>query len=259
MRRRTPLRVEIVEGRCLLSAVSYSLTTDKSVYQAGDTIQFTFTETNTGSEPVNVMVAPADFTVTEGSTVIWQSNPDSSSATLVSETLQPGQSVTQTATWSGTESFLKTAINLWGSFEVSNANAPAVSAAFQIADPLVDGIATNQTVYQVGQPVGITSYATNTSTHPVTVVNVRSLPDDFNVSQNGTTVWQGGIEGIVVDPLDPPAYELETTTIQPGGAATYTVTWDGVPSSASSTVSTVTGSFEASLPQGPTASFQIEI
>ncbi len=70
MRRRTPLRVEIVEGRCLLSAVSYSLTTDKSVYQAGDTIQFTFTETNTGSEPVNVMVAPADFTVTEGSTVI---------------------------------------------------------------------------------------------------------------------------------------------------------------------------------------------
>ncbi len=262
MRRRTPVRLEMMEGRLLLSGLSYSLTTDKAVYQAGDTINFTFTETNTSTGPVNVTVAPADFTVTEGLAVVFQSNAGNSSGTPTSAALQPGQSVTQTASWSGMESFLQTEINLWGSFEVSSANAPAVTTAFQIADPLVDGISTNQSVYQVGQPIEITSSATNTSPHPVTVVNIRSLPESFEVSQNGTTIWQGGITGIVVDPLEPPpAYEVATMTIQPGHAATDTVTWDGIPSSNASTVSTVTGSFVASFPGtpgGPTALFQIQ-
>jgi len=36
MRRRTSLRVDSMEGRCLRSSLAYSLTTDKSVYQAGE-------------------------------------------------------------------------------------------------------------------------------------------------------------------------------------------------------------------------------
>jgi len=261
MRQRTPLRVDTMEGRCLLSPLSYSLTTDKSVYQAGETIQFTFTQTNTGSQPVNVMVVPADFKVIAGAAVIWQSNPDSSSETLISETLNPGQSVTQTATWSATESFLGTEINQWGSFAVSNANAPGVSAPFQIADPLVTSLTPDKTAYQVGQPVEITSYVTNTSSHPVTIVTTQGASDDFYVSQNGATIWTGGVAGTVVDPISPSSVELGTATIQPGQSATYTVTWDGVPSSVESTANIATGTFMASIagsPQGPTSSFQIE-
>jgi len=284
MRRRTPLRFEVMEARWLLSALSYSLTTDKSVYQAGDTINFTFTETNTSTQPVTVTVLPADFTVTQGLTTIFASNPPSSSETGTRETLQPGQSVTQTGTWNGTQAFItspiqpglsatqaatsntavpvySTQFNVWGSFAVSNANAPAVTAAFQITDPLVYSVSTNKTDYQVGQPVEFTSHATNTSSHPVTILNIRSLPESFDVSQDGKTIWSGGILGIVVDPLQPPApFELETTTIQPGGAATYTTPWYGVLSPISSTESTATGLFEASLagfPQVPSASFEI--
>ncbi len=284
MRRRTPVRLEMMEGRQLLSGLSYSLTTDKSAYQAGDTINFTFTETNTSSEAVTVTVLPADFTVTQGQTTIFQSNPPSSSETGTPETLQPGQSVTQTATWNGTQLLLVSPIqpgetgtqtatstgpqpypiaefNVWGSFAVANANAPAATTAFQIADPLVYSVSTNQTVYQVGQPVDLTSHATNTSSNPVTILNSLSLPEEFEVSQDGKTIWSGGYPGIVVDPLEPPTpFEVETTTIQPGATATYTTPWYGVLSLISSTESTVTGSFEASLaafPQVPPASFEI--
>jgi hypothetical protein len=262
MRRRTPLRLEVMEGRPLHSGLAYSLATGKSGYQAGDTISFTFSETNISTRPVTVTVAPADCSVTEGSEVIFQTNPNSSSQQGSSVTLQPGQAVTQTGSWSGTQNFLTSEVNVWGSFSVSDTNAPSVTTAFQIADPLVEGISTNQSVHEVGQPIEITSHAANTSRHPVTIVKFQSVPGSVAITQDGTRVWQGGTIGVVIEPLDPlPPYMVQTTTIQPGRSTSYSVTWDGVPSSTSSTVSTVTGSFVASLsglPQLSTASFQIE-
>ena len=63
MHRRTSLIVEPMEGRALLSGLTYSLTTDQSIYQVGQPIQITFTETNTGDQPVTVSVSPTDFSV----------------------------------------------------------------------------------------------------------------------------------------------------------------------------------------------------
>jgi len=237
-------------------SVSSSLTTDQSVYQAGAPIAMTFTETNMTSQPVSVTVDPTDFTVSANGSVVWQSNPDNSALPGTPETLQPGQSVTQTATWDGTQSFEGTNIDLWGSYVVSNPNAPGLTAAFQINDPLVSSISTNRPVYQTGQPVEITSYLTNTSDQPVTIVTGQGPGGGFEVSQNGTLVWTSVPSGI-----QPDSIVIGTQTIQPGQASTYTSTWDGVPSSAGATASPVTGSFVASLAgdsQGPTASFQIE-
>ena len=41
-----------------------SLTTDQSVYQLGQPIQLTFTETNVGTTPVQVLEGPSSFDVT---------------------------------------------------------------------------------------------------------------------------------------------------------------------------------------------------
>ena len=46
MARKIALRVESLEVRALLSSLSYSLTTDKSEYAVGQSVQLTFTETN---------------------------------------------------------------------------------------------------------------------------------------------------------------------------------------------------------------------
>jgi hypothetical protein len=51
LRRKSPV-VEGLEERTLLSSLSYSLTTDESIYQAGQPINMTFSETNTGKQPV---------------------------------------------------------------------------------------------------------------------------------------------------------------------------------------------------------------
>ena len=76
VRRKLPV-VEGLEERTLLSSVSYSLTTDQSVYQVGQPIKLKFTETNTSDQPVTVEVSPTDFTISQNSATIWQSDPAS--------------------------------------------------------------------------------------------------------------------------------------------------------------------------------------
>ena len=58
MRRSRSWIAEPLEGRELLSGVIYSLTTDQPNYQVGQPIEMTFTETNTGDQPVTVAVSP---------------------------------------------------------------------------------------------------------------------------------------------------------------------------------------------------------
>jgi len=101
MARRTVPDVEGLEGRTLLSSVSYSLTTDRSVYQLGQPIELTFTETNGSNQPVTVEVSPTDFTISQHHNPIWQSDPANAGQSPTSETLLPGQSVSQTASWDG--------------------------------------------------------------------------------------------------------------------------------------------------------------
>ena len=63
MRRGTFFSVEPLEGRGLLSGLSYSLTTNAATYQVGQPIQMKLTETNTSTQPVAVEVSPSDFTI----------------------------------------------------------------------------------------------------------------------------------------------------------------------------------------------------
>jgi Intracellular proteinase inhibitor len=103
MRRRRPLNLEPLEGRSLLSGLTAQITTDASVYQVGQPVNLTFTETNTSSKPIKVEEGPSidGFVVTQGGSIVWQSDAGVSAQYIILDTLQPGQSLTLTATWNG--------------------------------------------------------------------------------------------------------------------------------------------------------------
>ena len=100
---KTTLTVESLEGKALLSGLVSSLTTDHSVYQAGQPIQITFTETNLTRQPIQLAVGPSTdgFAVSQHGKVIWMSNAGPIPMFIVLETLQPGQSFRLSATWNG--------------------------------------------------------------------------------------------------------------------------------------------------------------
>ena len=61
-------------------------------------------------------------------------------------------------------------INAFGNLVVSNPNAPqGLNATFQITDPISDTLTTDQSVYQLGEPIQMTYTEVNTSDQPVTV------------------------------------------------------------------------------------------
>ena len=182
------LRVERLEVRALLSQMSYNLTTDNTVYQLGQSINFTFTETNTSSQPVAVENGPSvdGFDVSQNGTVVWSSNAGATPLDIEQQTLQPGKSLTETGTWNGT-STNGTSTPLTGSFTVTNQLAPsAASATFQIAQPITYSLATKNASYQVGQPIQITLTATNTS---LETVSVNTAPGTFVITQGDNTIW----------------------------------------------------------------------
>ena len=215
--------VEHLERRTLLT-IAYTLTTDQSVYQAGQPIQLAFTETNTGTQPVTVSLSPSDFTVSEQSPEmngpVWESNPENDGQPPTSVTLQPGQSVSQTATWDGTVTepaiepgtVTSYAVNQFGTFAVSNPSAPeGDTATFQITNPLQGTLTTSQAVYQLGQPVQVTFAETNTSDQ---AVSVRLFdPVLYRLLRNGQQVTP------VMDP-EGKTYE----TIGPGQTAQHQFT-----------------------------------
>ena len=258
MRRKRPLIAELLEGRTLLSSLSYSLTTDQSVYQFGQPIQITFTETNTTNQPVSVQVSPTDFTVSQNGNALWQSNPGNLSQPPTTETLQPGQSIQQTATWNGTSSDpvgVPTVIDLddFGSFFVSNPNGPqGLSATFQITDPITSTLTTNQSVYQLGEPVQVTYTEVNTASAPVTFL--PPPPEAFLIFQNGKALWQIAYPQVIV---------VTPTTLNPGQTTTQTQTFNIIPQSGPYTLNNLTGAFVAGY--GPetdptlySASFQVD-
>jgi hypothetical protein len=103
MTRRTRLDLESLEGRSLLSAIAYSLTTNQSTYQPGQAIEMTFQETNESSRTILVDEGPSidGFTVTQDGSTVWRSNAGANPMFILARSLQPGQSLTLTATWDG--------------------------------------------------------------------------------------------------------------------------------------------------------------
>ena len=188
MARKIALRVERLEVRELLSSLAYSVTTDKSTYQVGQPVQLTFTETNTSNQPVTVTDGPSidGFNVSQGGSTIWQSNSGINPQYLEQNTLQPGQSLTETATWNG-EASADASVAATGSFTVTNQLAPeAASASFQIASPITYSLTSDQSVYQVGQPIQLSFTETNPSS---SAVSVTVDPPNFGITQDGNSVW----------------------------------------------------------------------
>jgi hypothetical protein len=103
MARRTRLNLEPLEGRSLLSAIAYSLTTDQSTYQPGQPIEMTFQETNESGRTISVEDGPSidGFTAAQDGTTVWRSNAGANPMFILLKTLPPGQSLTLTATWDG--------------------------------------------------------------------------------------------------------------------------------------------------------------
>ena len=188
MARKIALRVERLEVRALLSNLAYSLTTDKSAYAVGQPVQLTFTETNISKQNVTVDDGPSidGFNVTLDGHTIWKSNSGINPLYIQANTLKPGQSLTETATWNG-ESTADPSIAATGSFVVTNQLAPtSASASFQITSPVTYSVTTSQPTYQFGQPVQLTLTATNPSNQSV-AVNLN--PASFTVTQGGNPVW----------------------------------------------------------------------
>jgi hypothetical protein len=109
MMRRTRPDLEPLEGRALLSdsGLAYRLTTDHSAYQLGQPVAMTFQETNVSGHPITVEYGAKDsgFVVRRDrrdGPVVWEEYPGPEYPQWMRmETLQPGQSLTLTATWDG--------------------------------------------------------------------------------------------------------------------------------------------------------------
>lgn len=206
--------VESLETRALLSALSVSLTTSQSVYQPGQPIPMTFTETNISSQPVKVEEGPSmdGFVVTQNSNIVWQSNAGANPLYIVVETLEPGQSLTLHATWNGSPSQGQTPIVAGGTFTVTNQLDPeGASATFQIEPALSTSVTTDKSAYQVGQPVQMKFVATNTSAFPITV----SPSGTFSVANSAT--------GVAV--FSQSVGQNAVVTLQPGQSLSHTATW----------------------------------
>ena len=54
-----------------------SVTTDQPVYNAGQPVNMTFTETNEGTQPVPIIIGSPEFQVMQNGTVIWETPWDS--------------------------------------------------------------------------------------------------------------------------------------------------------------------------------------
>lgn len=122
--------------------VEMAVTTDKSVYQAGEPVHMTLTETNRGSGDVTIYDGPSThgFVVTQNGAVVWRSNSGFQAMWVRSITLHPGESFTVSATWDGHPSLPMggedTGVTLTGTFQVSNqarqGGATAPPATFTI-------------------------------------------------------------------------------------------------------------------------------
>ena len=126
MRRSRCLVLETLEGKVLLAAIAtpvapvsppivalvsqglvVKLSTDHQVYRQGQPVVITLTETNTSQHDITVESGPSlgGFFVTHNGRGVWASNAGVQPMFILMRTLEPGQSITQSATWNGQSNF----------------------------------------------------------------------------------------------------------------------------------------------------------
>ena len=245
--------VETMEPRALLSSdLSVSLTTDKAVYQPGQPIELTFTETNNSDHEISLSYGPSvdGFVVSEEGQPVWQSNAGANPMFIVLDKLEPGQSLTLHSTWNGVPNQQGSSpILAGGTFTVTNELDPdGPSASFQIASPLSYALSVDQAEYQVGQPIQLSFTETNTGTQPLSI-NVPpatfTIADDLN-----NVVWQSAIG----------SGSSTIQTLEPGQSIAQTSTWNGISNTGQSPNTNPWGTFvlsSSNAPSGLTATFSI--
>ena len=112
----------------------------------------------------------------DNSSTVWESDLGAASQPPTSQTLQPGQSLTETATWDGVANEGTLAgTDVWDEFSVSVLGPGRHEPGFSIGSPLTLNVTTDQLTYQPGQPVQITATETNTSDQAVTILNANDM------------------------------------------------------------------------------------
>jgi hypothetical protein len=253
MNRSARLTVEALEARALLSGLSVSVATDKAVYQPGQPIHMTFTETNASSQPVTVDWGPSTdgFLVERNGVVVWQSNAGINPMFVAANTLDPGKSLTLAATWDGIPSGQSSA-PAGGKYVVFNQlDKSGAVASFRIgADPSSLGTAPGQAspppspvpnppVPPSTSPGAASPIAISVSTGQPTIMPGHSVRfsvalrnagnRDLNLtpdpSADGLTLWKGSTlvwrsRGVHVPKM---------RTLHHGQAMKLTTLWNGRP------------------------------
>jgi hypothetical protein len=207
-RRASRPHLEALEHRALLSGLVVTLATDNAVYELGQPIQLTFTETNTSSQPQQILYGPSGdgFIVEQGGVPVWQSNSGPNPMWVMAATIEPGRSQTFTSTWNGVPNEEHSTVPLSGAFTVVNQQAPSgPSATFQILpaggtvvppipqpQPAITAtLATAQPSYRTGHRVSISLTLTNQGSQPV-ALGIADAPAGFTISHGSAVVGHGG-------------------------------------------------------------------
>jgi hypothetical protein len=221
--------------------LSTSVTTDKSVYEYGEPVKLTLTETNVSSQPIVVLTGETAFEITHDGADQWSPGPSAVAASASWETLQPGQSYVQTATRNSSV-YTVTSPNATGTFTATNLLDPnGSSATFQITSavyippgqpapppvtnspiptpiglPVTATLASSQSAYKPGQSVHFTMTLKNLST--------AKVPVKPNVKLDGITVMDGSAVVYRSNHLRP---MLAARSIKPHQSIKLGLAWSG--------------------------------
>jgi hypothetical protein len=206
-----------------------TVTTDKPSYQPGQSIGMTFTQTNDGTQPVKVIVGNTAFEVSQNGQTVWTSPPPQlvPAPTLSWQTLQPGQSVSETATWNGK---VLNGSQGTGTFTLANDLSPTASTTFMIVSPSLPptpspststisaSLSADKLVLRRGHPVHITLALLNTGSEPV---SLAATPADvqFSARHGSKLVWRRVDSG----------KSDASMSLAPGQTIRFAITWHGRP------------------------------
>ena len=139
-----------------------TISTNQSVYQVGQQVDITFVETNSSPNPIVILPSGAFAVIDVATDAAVFTQPVGQNAML---TLQPGQSLTQTATWTATQP---------GSYDLAYQNGQvAASGAFQVVQTPIGKPPTGQNPQP---PVGNNPPAPNPQP-PIVVGNNPPAPN----------------------------------------------------------------------------------
>jgi Intracellular proteinase inhibitor len=176
------------------NAISVTLTTNESVYQPGQVVQMSLTETNRSNHSVKVAVGPTidTFEIAQNGKVVWRSDSGFLPQYVYLKVLRPGASTTVKAHWTVTA-------GMSGSFTVTALGFPQAAATFSVTSASSSGgTASTPSAPGAGSGGGSGSTApggtgTSTPSQPIVIHPVSSnLPGTGNVGGKSQSPSAGG-------------------------------------------------------------------